>query len=92
MERVTVRYRGRVQGVGFRATAAMIAQRFDVVGVVRNVHDGSVELIAEGEPGVLRDFLDAIGQRMGRNIVDQQENWAKITDRSYATFCIGPSI
>ncbi|MBL8829940.1 MAG: acylphosphatase, partial [Planctomycetaceae bacterium] len=43
-----VLFHGRVQGVGFRVTTRSIAQRFAVTGWVRNLPDGSVELLAEG--------------------------------------------
>jgi acylphosphatase len=40
---------GHVQGVGFRVTAARVAQRLGVTGWVCNRWDGSVEVIAQGE-------------------------------------------
>ena len=40
----------RVQGVGFRYTTREIATGFDVVGDVRNLHEGTVELEIMGEP------------------------------------------
>jgi len=39
---------GRVQGVGFRFTAFNIAKRYDLSGMVRNVLDGTVEMIVQG--------------------------------------------
>src|SRR5262249_6352905 len=67
-ERRRVFYRGRVQGVGFRYTAVHVARGFDVVGTVRNLHDGRVELVAEAEISQLDGFLDAIAREMGGNI------------------------
>jgi acylphosphatase len=63
--RVRVSYQGRVQGVGFRATAADIASAFDVSGWVRNEPDGTVLLEVQGPPDQTRRFLDALRQRMG---------------------------
>ena len=55
--RQRVHFHGRVQGVGFRYTTASIAKRYPVVGYVRNLPDGSVELVAEAVPVVLEQFL-----------------------------------
>jgi acylphosphatase len=63
-ERRHVLYRGQVQGVGFRFTARQVAERFAVVGYVRNLPDGSVELVAEGELAELDRFLGEIATSM----------------------------
>ena len=55
-----VSYEGRVQGVGFRATARWIAGGFEIVGWVRNLPDGRVELFAQGEMQEVKSFLAAI--------------------------------
>ncbi len=68
LERRRVLYDGRVQGVGFRFTAARLAPRFGVSGWVRNLPDGRVELEAQGEPGQVRDLLDAIRGELGSKI------------------------
>lgn len=62
---------GRVQGVGFRYTTASIARRHPVVGFVRNLPDGSVELVAEAEPLVLDRFLADVASEFAGNIRQQ---------------------
>ena len=59
-----VRYSGRVQGVGFRYTVQHLAENYPVAGYVRNLPDGSVEVVAEGTAEVVDSFLTAIAQRM----------------------------
>ena len=65
-------YSGRVQGVGFRYTTASIARRYAVSGFVRNLSDGTVELVAEGAEVVLDELFDEIASTLGRNIADAQ--------------------
>ena len=60
MKATLVRYSGMVQGVGFRATAVMIARDHPVVGFVKNLPDGRVELWAEGPPDAVAKFLKAV--------------------------------
>ena len=65
-----VYYSGRVQGVGFRFTSQRLAERYLVGGYVRNLADGRVELVAEGEPTQVDGLLDAIQSRMDPYIGD----------------------
>lgn len=66
-------YHGRVQGVGFRYTTASIARRFHVTGYVKNLRDGTVELVVAGESGVAAAFLDEIAEALGGNITEREE-------------------
>jgi acylphosphatase len=68
--RYEVHFAGRVQGVGFRATTSDVARRFAVVGFVRNLPDGRVQLVAEGDPAELQRFVAAIRDEMGRFITE----------------------
>ena len=67
-----VLFRGRVQGVGFRYTTASIARRQAVAGFVRNLPDGSVELVAESAPSVLDQFLADIAAEFAGYIRQQE--------------------
>ncbi len=53
----TVRVRGRVQGVFYRASSADAARRFGVVGWVRNVDDGSVAMHIQGPSAAVDSML-----------------------------------
>jgi acylphosphatase len=55
-----VLYEGRVQGVGFRFSVRSIATGYDVVGGVRNLIDGRVEVEVQGEQSEVDAFLEGI--------------------------------
>ena len=56
-KRVIIRVYGIVQGVFFRANTRDFAQKLGLKGTVRNVLDGSVEIIAEGEEELLNKLI-----------------------------------
>ncbi|MBL8758107.1 MAG: acylphosphatase [Phycisphaerae bacterium] len=76
--RVRVRYSGRVQGVGFRATARGIALRLGLTGWVRNEADGSVLLEAQGTPEAVAALSRELGSAMGGKISGRDE--ARVPD------------
>jgi acylphosphatase len=53
---------GRVQGVGFRYTTKDLARGFDVCGSVRNLPDGSVEILVMGERDEVDEFLRELAE------------------------------
>ena len=74
---MTVFYSGRVQGVGFRYTAKTVAAGFEIVGTVRNLPDGRVELAAEGLRAELEEFRAAVrAAGLAGFIRDEQVTWA----------------
>lgn len=71
-DRRTVQYRGHVQGVGFRYTAQKLARSRAVTGYVRNLPNGNVELVVEGDREAIDSLLSAIDERMAGYISDRQ--------------------
>jgi len=73
---MNVTYTGRVQGVGFRYTCKQVAAGFTVTGVVRNLADGRVELLAEGLREELEAFRAAIrNEGLAGFIRSEQVSW-----------------
>ena len=80
-QNVHVFYAGRVQGVGFRMLAEETAHRFDIAGWVKNLRDGRVELVAEGDKKSLAKFLDEIRNGpMCNFITNVHVTWGPATD------------
>ena len=52
--RLGVKFWGRVQGVGFRWNVKDVSSGYSVTGYVKNLSDGSVEMLAEGEEHEVR--------------------------------------
>lgn len=74
--RIQIFYSGNVQGVGFRYTVKTVAAGFEVSGTVKNLADGRVELIAEGEKAELTAFQQAIRESgLDHFIRDEQVLW-----------------
>ena len=69
-----------MQGVGFRWTVREAAMEFDVTGLVRNLSDGRVELVAEGKRPELEAFQDAVPRAgLRRFIRTATEDWSNGT-------------
>lgn len=66
----TVYFSGRVQGVGFRYTTLQIAKEFDVAGWAKNLPDGRVQLEVEGDAKAVKEFIQAVQERLHGYIRD----------------------
>jgi acylphosphatase len=77
-------YTGRVQGVGFRATAVTLAQEFPIHGYVRNLPDGEVEILVEGERDHVEAFLAAVRDYWGSRIRDEHDDWQPATGKFHS--------
>ena len=79
LQRIEVLFSGHVQGVGFRYTALSISRSHVVAGFVRNLADGGVELVAEGEPSEVRAFVDNVKAEMTHYIRNATESLVPAT-------------
>jgi acylphosphatase len=70
--RLHVFYSGRVQGVGFRMSVKQIACGYEVVGWVKNLSDGRVEMVAEGDKSELEAFFQGISESYLNSFIHNQ--------------------
>ena len=61
-------FKGHVQGVGFRYTVRSLARRHPVAGYVKNLPDGSVELVAQGAIAAINSLLAEVSEQFQGNI------------------------
>jgi len=88
-KRLSVHFEGHVQGVGFRHSTRRLATGYEVTGEVRNLPDGRVELLAEGEEEELRAFLIGIAEsHLAGHIRRQEEGWAEPLPPGFKSFQI----
>lgn len=77
-KRMQILYSGNVQGVGFRYTVKSVAAGYEITGTVRNLPDGRVELLAEGEKTELEGFRQAIREAgLEHFIRDEAVQWGE---------------
>ncbi len=82
-----VYYSGRVQGVGFRATAALLARQHALKGWVRNLSDGRVQLFADGPEASVNAFLAALRNAM-HGYIQREETYDHPADPQLQDFRI----
>ena len=80
--------RGRVQRVGFRLFVEDTAQREGLRGYVRNQHDGSVEIVAEGEMDAMLRFERAVRHGPSGARVDEIDSTELETAGQYHSFSV----
>jgi len=71
--KLIVRISGRVQGVGYRYFVLHRAQSLELAGYVRNLRDGRVEVVAEGEEQALKTILEELKEGPAGAIVEKME-------------------
>lgn len=76
---------GRVQGVFFRQSTADLARRLGLTGWVRNLADGRVDGLAQGEPADLQQLYEWLRQGPPAAQVNAVE-WVRSDDPVCASF------
>lgn len=80
--RAQIIVRGRVQGVGYRAFSVRVGARHGLLGGVRNLDDGRVELDVEGA----RPAIEALLRELkigppGAQVTGVEAEWKSATGR-----------
>ncbi len=79
--RANAKIYGRVQGVFYRQSTMEAARRLGLTGWVRNLPDGSVETVAEGPAGAVRDLINWCHQGPpAADVVSVDVDWTDATD------------
>jgi len=82
VRRLSAKIHGCVQGVGFRYFTREAARGLGITGYVRNAQDESVEVVVEGEEGLLARFIGMIKQGPSRAVVENVEiSWEPPTGK-----------
>ena len=77
---------GRVQGVFFRQNCQKEAERLKLTGFAKNLPDGSVEVLAQGDEKILRSFLNFVRVGPGYAVVQTvDEQWRNV-GKPYSEF------
>ena len=79
MNRLHLYYSGSVQGIGFRYTAERIADSLKLTGWVKNLPDGRVEVMVEGNEPEIELFLQKINDIFKEYIRDIGTEWGEAT-------------
>jgi acylphosphatase len=86
--KVEILVSGMVQGVGFRYFVCHLARESGILGWVRNLPDGRVEIVAEGDEGQLKAFIDEIKVGPRSAVIEEVTlNWSQ-ADSHFTSFNI----
>ncbi len=78
-------FTGRVQGVGFRHATKMQARSYRVYGHVRNLKDGTVELVTEGDREEVALFIASVQERMA-GVIMETNTTIEVASGEFAEF------
>lgn len=79
---------GHVHGVGFRVTSATLANEMGLKGSVRNLHDGTVEVLIQGSRYSLNQFIENLKKHFDKKIHQVIVDDNKTLEKPYNDFKI----
>ena len=82
---------GRVQQVGYRQTCRSRARSLDLVGWVRNLRDGRVEIFAQGDPHSVDELISWAWIGPSSAVVTGVESDNVAVDSNLTDFFIQPN-
>jgi len=85
---LTAIVKGKVQGVGFRATTKLIAEKLQLTGFVRNLSNGDVEICAQGEKEILKQLLVELRKAFPSHYIEHIDFDFKPVETQYDSFKI----
>ena len=87
LRRLSLRFVGEVQGVGFRWTTKRLANELDLTGWVRNEPDGSVSMELQGDESQVAAFFGRLPHSWGhfqpQYVIDEKEDIATVPGEAY---------
>ena len=74
-EKITLKiiYKGKVQGVFFREYVKRYAKKYNILGTIKNLMDGSVEVVAVADDKSLEKFMRIIQEKPGLGFIESIE-------------------
>ena len=89
MDRLEARVKGMVQGVGYRFFTQRLADALGLRGYARNLPNGSVEVVAEGDRDALESLLEELRRGPTMSSVSNVDvKWIEKADPTFIDFRI----
>lgn len=80
--------KGKVQGVGYRAYVEGAANELKLSGYARNMPDRTVEVVAQGDQQVLKEFVEYLNEgSLLANVETVEVEWRSVK-REYDDFSL----
>jgi len=79
--------KGRVQGVFFRAFASQLAMSMRLKGYAKNLDNGDVEIVVNGNSEMIAEFLEVIkAKKDPYGIYVDSVSWEETEEHEYSGF------